>query len=81
MEHHIIDGTEAWFSSRWEMDFLDEKRQPRESVKGLKRWVAHVLLTTTVNIQTAQPSGSKWLLPPNHFVNFELKSEGDPTKL
>jgi hypothetical protein len=82
MEPYIIYGIEAWFSSRWKMDFLDDKKQPRETIKGLKRWVAHILLTTTVNIQTAQLSSEqKWLLPPNHFINFELKGQGDPSNL
>jgi len=81
MERYITDGIGSWFTSRWKMDFLDDKKQPLQQVKGLKRWMSHILLTTSVNIQTALPSENKWLMPANHVVNFDLLSLGDPTQL
>ena len=82
MERYITDGIGSWFTSRWKMDFLDDKKQPLQNVKGLKRWMAHILLTTSVNIQTALPSGNQWLMPANHVINFELSSLGDdPTEI
>jgi hypothetical protein len=81
MEIYITDSIGSWFTSRWKMDFLDDKKQPLQKVKGLKRWMAHILLTTSVNIQTALPSENQWLMPANHVVNFELLNVGDPTQL
>ncbi|EPE30986.1 hypothetical protein GLAREA_03953 [Glarea lozoyensis ATCC 20868] len=81
MEPYITDGISAWFTSRWKMDFLDAKRQPLPKVKGLKRWMAHILLTTSINIQTALPFQNQWLMPANNVLNFELLSQGDPTDI
>jgi len=81
MERYITDGIASWFASRWRMDFLDNQKQPLQKVKGLKRWMAHILLTTSVNIQTALPSQNQWLMPANHVINFELLSVGNPTEL
>jgi hypothetical protein len=81
MESYITDGISAWFASRWKMDFLDAKKQPLPKVKGLKRWMSHILLTTTINIQTALPFQNQWLMPANNVLNFELLSQGDPTDI
>lgn len=81
MERYITDGIGSWFASRWKMDFLGADKQPLPNVKGLKRWMAHILLTTSVNIQTALPSGNQWFMPANHVLNFELLSAGNPTQL
>lgn len=63
------------------MDFLGADKQPLPKVKGLKRWMAHILLTTSVNIQTALLSGNQWFMPANHVLNFELLSARNPTQL
>lgn len=77
MESYIKSGINRLFSSRRQMDFVDEKLNPRVEVKNVKRWLAHVLLTTTVNItsalQNTQPAQHvDFDFPSEHFYNSDL---------
>ncbi|KEF57336.1 uncharacterized protein A1O9_05253 [Exophiala aquamarina CBS 119918] len=59
------------------MDFVDEKLNPRVEVKNVKRWLAHVLLTTTVNLVSALPNTNSsqnvdFDFPSEHFYNSDL---------
>jgi hypothetical protein len=77
MEAHIKAGMNKWFNSRRQMDFVDEKGHPRVEVKNVKRWLAHLLLTTTVNITSALPvtrsgQANDFDFPQEHFYNSGL---------
>jgi hypothetical protein len=77
MENYIKAGMNKWFNSRRQMDFVDEKGHPQVEVKNVKRWLAHVLLTTTVNITSALPNTqpgqtNNFDFPQEHFYNSDL---------
>ena len=70
LEPLILSGVQAWFKQRQKNDFFDEKGQLLTQPHNIKRWVAHLLLTTTINIAGASNQGS--VVPPDHFLDNEL---------
>jgi hypothetical protein len=78
MQKYIEAGITKWLNTRRQTDFFDEKSQPRTEVRNMKRWLAHVLLTTTVNIGTAQRNTGQgappdqWIFAGKHFYNTDL---------
>ena len=70
LESLILSGVQAWFKQRQKNDFLDKKEQLLTQPYNIQRWVAHLLLTTTINIAGASNQGS--VVPPDHFLDNEL---------
>lgn len=79
LEKYITSGINRWYTSRKTMDFLDAAtKKPLEEVKNVKRWLSHVLLTTTVNMTAARQDNSgdhsqeQYIFPQDHFYNEDL---------
>jgi hypothetical protein len=76
LEPIIKDAVTNWYATRLATDFcdtLDPKTQkPRAQPTNVHRWIAHLLLTTTINIQTSQYDGQNYTAPYDHFFNYEL---------
>jgi hypothetical protein len=72
----IIDaGLSKWYGQRVKNAF-QIKNKPHTNPVPIKRWMAHILLTTTINIATSTEDpndhGNTWFIPDNHFLNAEL---------
>lgn len=61
---------QTWFKQRQKNDFFDEQKQLLKQPRNIRWWVAHLLLTTTVNIAGASNQG--FVVPPDHFLDNEL---------
>ncbi|KNG87651.1 hypothetical protein ANOM_004147 [Aspergillus nomiae NRRL 13137] len=87
LEQDIITGLiSSWFQQRCENDFKKTNGQYKPEPANVHRWMAHLLLTTTINIATGSkvvafattednkfsPAGSLTLAPLDLFMNFEL---------
>ena len=70
LEPLILSGVQVWFKQRQKNDFLDDKAQLLTQPHNIQRWVAHLLLTTTINIAGASNQG--FVVPPDHFLDNEL---------
>ena len=70
LEPLILSGVQAWFKQHQKNDFFDEKGQLLTQPNNIQRWVAHLLLTTTINIAGASNQG--FVVPPDHFLDNEL---------
>lgn len=81
MELIIENGVNKWYSTRKIMDFFDSQRHLRSEPSNVRRWMAHLLLTTTVNIIVAQTIRQKWFAPVNHFYDQEMLSQYSKTDL
>lgn len=85
MMNFVTNGITKWYRTRATMDFLDSDGNPKTAItSGLKRWMAHALLTTTVNVGVALPDqdrGDHHLLPMNHVYNSELASQYNKTHI
>jgi hypothetical protein len=75
------NGVNKWYTQRRNLDFLDSSSQPLTNPNHVQRWMAHVLLTTTINIVPAQTSGGKWMAPADHFYDSELFTRYSSTGL
>ena len=66
LEQDIITGLiYSWFQQRCENDFKKTDGQYKPEPANVHRWMAHLLLTTTINIATVL----KWLpLPPQKIT-------------
>jgi hypothetical protein len=70
-----------WYNNRAHSDFYDKaidggKHKLREKPVNIRRWMAHLLLTTTINISTALDQGDDiYALDWNHFFNLEMLSK------
>ncbi|KAI9170659.1 hypothetical protein HJFPF1_00129 [Paramyrothecium foliicola] len=76
VEESLID----WYGTRVHNDFCDPKdpsnQTPLEQPKNIHRWMAHLLLTTTVNFAASATSGATtYTIPNDHFYNQELLSQ------
>ena len=66
-----------WYSTRQSSDFVDPTSGgPNTSPQNVQRWMAHLLLTTTVNFATSSDDGSTYTADMNHFFNSELLLSG-----
>ncbi|RSL99875.1 hypothetical protein CDV31_012009 [Fusarium ambrosium] len=76
LEDDIKRGVDRWFDTRRLLDYFSSPDQIKENPSNLPRWVAHLFLTTTINIGSALSNGSggKYILPPNHLYDSELLS-------
>jgi hypothetical protein len=81
MEPIVENGVNKWYSTRKVMDFFDSQRHLRSEPSNIRRWMAHLLLTTTVNIIVAQTIRQKWFAPANHFYDQEMLSQYSKTDL
>ncbi|GAB7356936.1 hypothetical protein MBLNU459_g7782t1 [Dothideomycetes sp. NU459] len=75
MELHVESAINKWLNTRQKMDFVDEKSQPLVEVSNVQRWLAHVLLSTTVNMTTALAAKTGTydnIFPDEHFYNSDL---------
>ena len=70
LEPLILSGVQAWFKQRQKNDFFDGNGQLLTQPHHVQRWVAHLLLTTTINIAGASNQG--FVVPPDHFLDNEL---------
>ena len=72
----ITTAISNYMQSRAAGDFRDDSSQLLPKIEsGLKRWAAHILLTTSINIGTALPDqtpGRDFDVPADHFYNLEL---------
>jgi len=82
LEKIIENSVTNWFKRRLQNDFFEydesKKRQVRrQSPSNVKRWMAHLLLTTTINIGAGQSENgnvSCWKPPLDGFLDMEKAS-------
>jgi hypothetical protein len=73
MESFILTGISRWYDSRRNLDFgVQGGFGLRAQPSNIKRWMAHLLLTTTTNIVPAIFHSNDWRVDRNLFYNFEL---------
>ncbi|KAK4224652.1 hypothetical protein QBC38DRAFT_12997 [Podospora fimiseda] len=79
LEKFIETGVNNLFNHRLTNDFFvnSTRSKLRDSPAHLSRWVAHLLLTTTINMAAAKmdSGGTSFQIPRNHFYNDELLSD------
>lgn len=66
-----------WYTTRRISDFVEPDPNGSGTVArtrptNVQRWMAHLLLTTTVNITTSDKSEGKFRADSTHFFNHEL---------
>jgi hypothetical protein len=81
MEPIVEKGVSKWYNTRKILDFFDSQHRLRSQPSNVRRWMAHLLLTTTVNITVAQTIQQKWFAPANHFYDQEMLSQYSKTNL
>ncbi|GIJ84914.1 hypothetical protein Asppvi_003765 [Aspergillus pseudoviridinutans] len=74
LESIVRSGVSEWYAQRMKHDFKDSNGSLKQSPSNIPRWVAHLLLTTTINIHCGELNGGDDTLtvPPNHFFNDEI---------
>ncbi|KAI8660255.1 Tyrosinase-Cu-bd domain-containing protein [Fusarium keratoplasticum] len=75
LEEAIKQGVNHWFDTRKSLDYLSSGKV-KTNPSNIPRWVAHLFLTTTINIGCALSDGptGKYILPANHIYDSELLS-------
>jgi hypothetical protein len=75
LEEAIKQGVNHWFDTRKSLDYLSSGKV-KTNPSNIPRWVAHLFLTTTINIGCALSDGptGKYILPSNHLYDSELLS-------
>lgn len=81
MEPIVENGISKWYNQRKAHDFLDSARKPLEHPSNVKRWICHLLLTTTINIVPSLSLSGQQFAPANHFYDEEMLSQFSGTKL
>ena len=81
MEPIVENGVSKWYNQRRAMDFLDPAKKPLNNPSNIKRWVSHLLLTTTTNIVPALSLNEQYFAPANHFYDEEMLSQYSKTHL
>ncbi|KAK6515999.1 hypothetical protein TWF281_004589 [Arthrobotrys megalospora] len=76
LEQIIKTGVDNWFQQRKLNDFKDGGKY-REEPLNVKRWAAHAIMTTTINIINAveDPAGGRMLPPLSMFINQNAMNE------
>ncbi|KAK4184363.1 hypothetical protein QBC35DRAFT_59114 [Podospora australis] len=76
LERYIKTGVSNFFNQRLNADFFVDSGKSKlvETPLNISRWVAHILLTTTVNIAAAKmdSGGTSFQIPADHFYDSEL---------
>ncbi|KAL2785090.1 hypothetical protein BJX66DRAFT_315515 [Aspergillus keveii] len=82
LETIVRRGVSAWNAQRKKHDFKNEDGTLKLSPANIPRWMAHLLLTTTVNIhcgERGQLGGQDIVtLPPSHFFNKDVLKACQP---
>ncbi|ERF76404.1 hypothetical protein EPUS_06962 [Endocarpon pusillum Z07020] len=81
MEIIVENGVSKWYNQRRAMDFLDSAKKPLNRPSNVKRWMSHLLLTTTTNIVPASSLNEQSFAPANHFYDEEMLSQYSKTGL
>ena len=71
----VTNGISKYMFMRATKDWVNEDGSLKDQISGLKRWLAHILLTTNINIGCAtedQNPVRDYDAPANHFYNAEL---------
>lgn len=79
LEQIVRDAVRMCFTRRIQNDFLSADMTPNPNPPNIQRWMAHLLLTTTINIAAAENSteGSgheAFLAPQNLFLDVDTFS-------
>ena len=75
--HFIKTAVPNWYATRLGVDFCEDPttipKTQKQNPSNIRRWMSHYLLTTTINIVTAQTTdGKTFNAPEDHFFNSEL---------
>lgn len=81
MEIFVENGVSKWYNQRRAIDFLDSAKKPLNRPSNVKRWMSHLLLTTTTNIVPALSLNEQSFAPANHFYDEEMLSQYSKTGL
>ena len=77
LEESIRSTVTNWYDTRLQNDLIDTSKdgqKPKTQPSNIPRWMAHFLLTTTINIATSQTDGTTYRAPLDHFIDNELLS-------
>ena len=78
LEPSIKSTVTNWYSVRLMNDLAEPSasndQKPKKQPSNIPKWMAHILLTTTINISTSTNDGVTYTAPLDHFVNNELLS-------
>jgi hypothetical protein len=80
LEGIIEEAVSDWYNNRQLADFStgpSSDAKPRPNPNNVQRWMAHLLLTTTINIGTSDNDGETFHANQNLFFNSELLSESN----
>ena len=73
LEGFVSTGISNLFETRRDADFINvEDMSPLSQPKNVERWMAHLLLTTTVNIGSSHTDRQILKAPVDHFFDNEL---------
>jgi len=77
----IENGVNKWYGTQRTLGFFDDRRKLRAGPLNVRRWIAHLPLTTTVNIIVTRTIRQKWRAPSIHFCDQEMLSQYSKTGL
>ena len=82
LEPVVIKAVTGWFNSRLSSDFCDpsdpSNQTPLTQPTNVHRWMAHLLLTTTVSFAASNNSAATtYSIPDDLFYNAELVTNLD----
>ncbi|KAL4860700.1 hypothetical protein BDV12DRAFT_204775 [Aspergillus spectabilis] len=79
LEVIVKHGISSWYGERIQHDFMGNGLL-KDSPANIPRWVAHLLLTTTVNIHCGEINTATDSVnaPPNHFLQEEVLKAYQP---
>ena len=73
LEGFVSNGISNLFQTRRDADFINpDDLSPLTQPKNIGRWMAHLLLTTTINIISSHSDRQRLMAPVDHFFNNEL---------
>ena len=74
LEGFVSTGISNLFETRRDADFInvDGDMSPVSQPKNIERWMAHLLLTTTINIISSHTDRQILKAPVDHFFDNEL---------
>jgi hypothetical protein len=78
----VENGVSNWYDTRLSSDFADPSSgKPLTNPTNVQRWMAHLLLTTTVNFATSSNNGFTYNADENLFFNYELLASSTASDL
>lgn len=79
LEPIVKSTVTEWYQNRLSGDLAEatgnNRTAPKTQPSNIPRWMAHFLLTTTINIATSPNDGQTYTAPVDHFINSEMLSE------